>query len=163
MRMLQALMRDPLTGSDQPFMDMLKDYYHQYRGKRANTMDFQRTVSGHMGKDMSWFFDQWIYGTDIPVYEYGYTVKEQTPGRFLLTLRVRQENVEENFRMPVPVEIRFENEDLTPVRDTILVQGDVSEKRFSLQAEPGELIFNVDDVVLSEWDETDYEDIVPQR
>jgi hypothetical protein len=64
--------------------------------------------------------------------------------------------------MPVPIEFHFEEEDLPVFRDVILVEGELSERSFTLGSEPDELIFNADHAVLSEWDETDFEDLIPE-
>ena len=76
-----------------------------------------------------------------------------------MTLRVRQKNVPANFRMSVPIEITFEQEDIPAFRELILVDGLFTEKTFSVSAEPDELIFNAGNTVLSEWDESDFEEI----
>ena len=53
---------------------MMKDYTSTYGGKFASTADFQKVVERHMvpamnatgdGK-MDWFFNQWVYGTEVP-------------------------------------------------------------------------------------------------
>ncbi len=160
LRMIQILMSDPLSGNDLPFKTMMRDYYNRYRGKRASTEDFIRVVSEHMNQDMHWFFNQWIYGTEIPEYEYGYRVTENPDGRFTLTLRVRQDQVSDTFRMPVPIEIIFDQENLPVYRDIIMIDRPVTEKAIILTDEPGELIFNADHAVLAEWQESDFEDII---
>jgi len=159
LRMLQLIMSDPATGSDDRFRSMLQSYYQRFRGKRAGTEDFIRVVSEYMDEDMRWFFDQWVYGTDIPQYEYGYRIDEDPEGNYRLILRVRQEGVPAAFRMPVPVEILFENEELPAYRDYILVDSAYVEQTFTLSAAPDELIFNAGHAVLAEWDESDFEEI----
>jgi len=159
LRMLKYIMNDPETGNDMAFRMMMKDYYKQFRGKRATTSDFISVVSRHMNQDMQWFFEQWIYGTEIPDYEYGYHVLRNQDGRYAVNLRVTQKNVSRSFRMPVPIEITYEEDDRPPYRGSIIVGDPLAEKTFILTAEPDELIFNKDYTVLAEWDESDFEDI----
>jgi aminopeptidase N len=160
LRMLQIMMSGPEAGMDSSFRNMMRDYYGRFRGERADTEDFIDVVSEHMQMDMHWFFDQWIYGTHIPYYEYGYRVRKTEEGDYLLDLRVRQENVPEDFRMPVPFRIIFEDEDQPSYRDIIMVDGRFSEKTIKVANEPDELIFNADRAVLAERDENDYEDLI---
>jgi hypothetical protein len=159
LRMLRIMMTDPVSGNEQPFWEMMKDYYDKYSGKRAKTEDFIALVSRHMDRDMQWFFDQWVYGTDIPSYEYGYRTVANEDGTYVLTLRVRQRNVPESFRMPVPFRVTFEQDSLPAYNGTIIVAGPVSEQTFMLPGEPDDLLFNYRSAVISDWDESDFDDL----
>jgi hypothetical protein len=74
--MLRTLMWDSKSQTpDANFIAMMKDFTATYAGKPATTADFQHVVERHMvpalnaagdGK-MDWFFNQWVYGMDVPV------------------------------------------------------------------------------------------------
>src|ERR1044071_5928965 len=48
--------------------------------------------------DCYWFFDEWVYGTEVPSYKFEYTISGNT-----LSGRLTQSGVSDNFRMLVPV------------------------------------------------------------
>ena len=106
--MLRIMLRDFDSGSDTRFWEMLRDYVLTYKGRKASTEDFKRVVDRHLGEDSSWFFDQWVYGTDIP--EYTYATAIVTEGsRIFVELRVRQDAVPETFKAHVPISIELED------------------------------------------------------
>ena len=51
---------------DETFFDALRSYYEQYRYGNATTRDFEKVVESVSGKDLRWFFDQWIYRPGVP-------------------------------------------------------------------------------------------------
>ncbi|MFC2167336.1 M1 family aminopeptidase, partial [Acidobacteriota bacterium] len=68
--MLRMMMRDFKEKNDDKFFAMIKDFIETYEWRNATTEGFRRIVEKHMRIDMKWFFDQWIYGTDIPTYKF---------------------------------------------------------------------------------------------
>lgn len=106
--MLRTIMRDYETGSDARFWNMLADFIKKYKGKRVSTADFQKVVEDHMGKDMDWFFREWVYGTEVPLYTYSYQISKNGQ-QYWIDLIVRQEKVSPQFKMYVPISVEFEN------------------------------------------------------
>lgn len=76
LHMIRNLVMDPMTMKDEKFMAIMKDFFQSYVGKQATTEDFQRIVEKHVGVGMDWFFQQWVYGTEIPTYRFAYTVSD---------------------------------------------------------------------------------------
>ncbi|MBC8125251.1 MAG: hypothetical protein H7X70_05915, partial [Candidatus Kapabacteria bacterium] len=79
LHMLRNMMIDFKTMKEDAFMSVMKQFYMNYNGKGASTADFQRTVESVTGTDMSWFFEQWIYGNELPTYRVAWK-KEALPG-----------------------------------------------------------------------------------
>jgi hypothetical protein len=52
---------------------------------------------------MSWFFDEWVYGTDVPAYKFEYKIGADGS----LSGRVTQSGVSDKFVMLVPVYLDF--------------------------------------------------------
>jgi aminopeptidase N len=52
---------------DAAFWKGLKDYTQKYWGKSVTTGDFQRAMEKSSGKDLSAFFNKWIYLTENPL------------------------------------------------------------------------------------------------
>ena len=108
LHMLRMMLFDFNNKSDERFIAMMKDFVRQYTGRIATTTNFRHVVENHFGQSMKWFFDQWVYGTDIPVYHVDHTVDE-TDGGFLLTVTVQQRDVADDFQMPLPILVHFKN------------------------------------------------------
>jgi aminopeptidase N len=51
---------------DSNFKKIIRSYYEQYKFKNADTRDFQKVAETVYGKDLKWFFDQWLYQPGIP-------------------------------------------------------------------------------------------------
>jgi predicted metalloprotease with PDZ domain len=107
LHMLRNMMMNYETRSDSSFIAMMRDFVETYYGKEASTEDFKEMVEKHVGEDMDWFFDQWVYGIEIPTYEFSYTTKETPGGKYIVTCEVDQENVSEDFKMWVPILLDF--------------------------------------------------------
>lgn len=105
--MLRMMMRDFRKNNDDRFFAMLKDYIRTYTWKNANTEGFRSIVEKHIGTDMKWFFDQWVYGTHIPTYKFKWKTEPGQEGKLELILEVEQSGVPDGFKMPVPFLIDF--------------------------------------------------------
>ena len=108
LHMIRMMMRDFSAGGDAPFTAMMQEFVATHRGGEASTEDFRRVVEKHMGADMGWFFDQWVYGTAVPTYRYAWRSERGPEGQLVVKLRVRQ-RVEPDvpFKMLVPVRFEF--------------------------------------------------------
>lgn len=121
LHMLRNMMLDLETLDESRFKNMMKDYYATFYGKKASSADFQRMVEKHIGIDMSWFFKQWVYDTQIPKYRYAYKVRQMKEGGYKVICKIKQMNVDETFKMYIPLQIDFGNNQYVRLR--ILVQG----------------------------------------
>lgn len=116
LHMLRLLMREPAAPDpDARFIAMMKDFTTTYGGKLATTADFQKVVERHMipslnatgdGR-MNWFFDQWVYGTDIPRYVADLKVEKADGDQWRIHGQIKQEGVGETFRALVPLQVEF--------------------------------------------------------
>jgi hypothetical protein len=52
---------------------------------------------------LDWFFDEWVYGTEVPRYHFEYQVAPADGGKFKLHMTITQSEVDEHFAMLVPV------------------------------------------------------------
>ena len=68
---------------------------------------------------MGWFFKEWVYDTGIPRYKFAWKAEETPEGRYRVTCRVEQEEVPEDFKMPVPLLIKFDGDRFARVRVTV--------------------------------------------
>ena len=141
LHMLRNMLIDLNTMNDDKFIEILRDFYMTYRGKDASTEDFKKVVENHVGTDMDWFFDQWIFGTDLPTYRFSHSTTERSDGKYIVNCRVIQEDVPDNFKMYVPMTIRFKGDKFFRLR--VLIDKPVTEFALPpLSLKPERIIFN---------------------
>ena len=104
LEMLRLLLEDPTQREpDLRFINMMHDFVTTYANRNASTGDFQRIVEKHIGEPMDWFFNEYVYGTEIPTYDFQYTVKPAPNGKAILQCSLSQSGVSDQFEMRVPV------------------------------------------------------------
>lgn len=152
LHMIRNLMLDLKTMKEDRFFEMMRDFYATYRGREASTEDFQAMVEKHMDStDMSWFFDQWIYGTAIPTYTFDYSIRPGEGKQYIATIKVEQRDVPPDFRMYVPLKIDYGKEGVARLR--VLISGSGGEFELPpLPFKPKEIVFNDLESVLCEID-----------
>lgn len=74
---------------DEAFFDTLAAWRTAYGGSAATTSDFAAIASSVSGKDLTRFFQQWIYQGGAPAYRYG-SQNVVIAGRPYLRLHIRQ-------------------------------------------------------------------------
>jgi aminopeptidase N len=118
----------------------MRDYVSSYAHREATTADFQAVVERHVGQSMQWFFDQWVYGVQIPRYEYSWERERNADGQWIVRGRVDQFDVDSTFRVHMPITLVFEEGRRTFVQE---ISG--SGAQFStppLGEKPSEVVFN---------------------
>ncbi len=110
----------------------MRDYYRRYRNGNASTADFEHVMEQVSGKDLSWFFHEWL--------NEGGTLK--IAGRWRYDAHARQLSVELDqkqrqplFRMPVPLGIYVKGQ-LSPTLETLEVRNRKNVFSFPLSAPP---------------------------
>jgi aminopeptidase N len=88
---------------DEKFFEAVRDYYRQNRDRNALTDDFRRASELRSGRQLEWFFREWLYEPGFPAYEAVWHWDERSKS---LRLRVRQTQKGAPFRMPLDVELR---------------------------------------------------------
>src|SRR5580704_9650258 len=110
LHMVRMMMWDCKTG-DQNFKATMQDFVRTYAGRAATTEDFKAVVEKHMtpemaafgGGNMDWFVDEYVYGTALPSYNMQFTFDNDASGDVLFGLKLTQSNVNEHFRILVPI------------------------------------------------------------
>ena len=168
LHMLRMLLMDLETGGDERFRAMMRRFMSDHVGGVASTRSFEAAVNEAFGEPMDWFFDQWVYGIDVPEYHPDLDVVDArraaaeaaraggaTRGDpaaselrdaalrdapFVLRGTVRQEEVPAGFRMPVPIRVTFE--DRPPLLRRIWIDQPEVTVEIPLPAEPDDVEFN---------------------
>jgi aminopeptidase N len=91
---------------DGPFLQTHKYFLTRHAYEAVGTEDFISAVKNATGRNMDWFFDQWLYKPGHPIIEANHVVSADG-STISLTLKQKQ-NFDEGvpvFRMPVTVEL----------------------------------------------------------
>lgn len=110
LQMLRSIMYSP-QDHDKPFIAMMHDFVESHRDKPASTESFKAVAEKHMSKlmdlagngNLDWFFNEWVYGTQVPRYHFEYQLLPAEGGKVKLHMTVTQSEVDDKFMMLVPV------------------------------------------------------------
>ena len=109
LHMLRMLKYDWETGDDEPFRRLMRTFQARHAAGHASTEDFLEAVEETYGEDMLWFFDQWVYGTDMPEYRADLDAR-QVNGEWRLQGSIAQSKTSPDFRMPLPVRVHLRDD-----------------------------------------------------
>jgi hypothetical protein len=154
--MLRGLLLDPDDPDERRFAGLMSSFYAAHRGGVMNTEQFRSAAEQVAGRDLGWFFDQWVDHAAIPTYTFSYRVDQASDGRYVVHGRVKQSHVPPSFRMDVPVRIELASG--APERLRVQVSGPVTE--FDLppvSGKPARVVFNDLGAVLCEVIEAPWE------
>jgi aminopeptidase N len=113
LHMVRMMMWTPKEG-DARFKATMHDFVESHRLQPVTTEDFKAAVERHMSPGMNldnngtmdWFFNEYVYGTDLPKYHFE---GDATPNEKGVSLHVKlvQSGVPATFRMLVPVYLEY--------------------------------------------------------
>ncbi len=127
---------------DSLFFEILNSYASDPNHKYdiVSTQDFNDKVNSVTGDDYDWFFDQWVYSPNHPVYQNTYS-KSGDGQNWDVELIINQ--VQQNtafFKMPVEIKIGFSD-----ATDTLVtINNDINNQvfNFNFDKEPVSLVFD---------------------
>lgn len=119
LHMLRMMMHDRKNG-DQRFKEMMQDFVKTYSGKAATTEEFKAIVEKYMTQEMefdgnhnmSWFFNEYVYGTQLPSYKFEPSFSTGPEGDVFVRLKLTESNVESDFRMLVPIYLEMPDDSI---------------------------------------------------
>lgn len=117
---------------DGVFFDILKTYYKVHKFGNATTEDFISVCESVSGRELDWFFDQWIYSPGCPNLEYAWYGQPVAEGELEVLMRIDQVQNPETmpvFNFPLDVGLYFGEE---MKRETIRV--DQKSQTFSFRS-----------------------------
>ena len=93
---------------DEVFWRGIRAYYAKFKNKNAATEDFQTVMQDVSGRDLSQFFQQWIYRADYPILKLEWSQKtEQNEQDRLLTIQLQQVQEQAAFQFPLQIQIEY--------------------------------------------------------
>lgn len=128
---------------DSVFFRVMHDYATDtaFMFKNAFTSDFASKASTVSGEDLGWFFNDWVYAPNHPVYQNYYEIDSVGMNEWRVALTVNQtQSNPEFFRMPLQFRIAFTDETDTIVKvDNIMNH---QEYAFNFARKPANLVFD---------------------
>jgi aminopeptidase N len=117
-----------LVGSE-TFWDGIRDYYRQYRDRNTTTAEFRQVMEVHAGRDLKWFFDQWLTRAGHPVIEgtWAYDAANKQ-----VVIQLRQTNSGEPYRLPLDIGIDAGGTTATRIEKIEMTQ---KQQRFEIAAD----------------------------
>ncbi|HEV2105266.1 MAG TPA: M1 family aminopeptidase, partial [Candidatus Eisenbacteria bacterium] len=141
LHMLRDVLLDLAHPDEAQFRAVLRAFYARHAGGEASTADFERTAEQVTGRDLDWFFREWVYGTDVPTYRFSSTIAPAAGNAWVVRGRVQSANVPDSFRMPVIVRVDFPGGRFA--RERVWVSGPVTEFELPPAPEkPVDVVFN---------------------
>lgn len=136
---------------DSVFFNSLYQYatYPSFRFSNVSTKEFVDFISLVSGENLKWFFDQWIYQPNHPVYQNNYAV-DKTGGKWKVDYTINQiQNNSGFFKMPVELKVTF----ASGKDSTLKVNNDYNLQMYSFEfdEEPKKVTFDPNnEIVLKE-------------
>jgi hypothetical protein len=156
LHMLRVMLRDEKAAEpDIRFRQLLRALATNYQHRGLSTADLQREVEKLMtpemdlegGRSMDWFFDQWVYGTEIPRYSVDFKVSPQGQ-RSVVTGTLKQKDTAGTFVARVPIYGETGRGRLT-LLGTVVTSGEETKFRFTTAAAPRKLVIDPHQTVLA--------------
>jgi hypothetical protein len=151
--MLRMMMyEDGRPDPDAPFKAMMSDFVKTWSGRNPSTDDFKAIAEKHISRDMNlagdgtldYFFDQWVYGTDIPTLAAKLETTDIGGGRYRIAGTITQSGVPAEFRTRIPIYLDLGG-DRMPRLGSIAVTGSTTAKvsvDVSLKQKPRRVLIN---------------------
>jgi aminopeptidase N len=107
----------------------------------AVTSDFVEKVNQVAGTDMNWFFDEWVYAANHPVYQNTYSTDSMPAGTWELRVIISQTQSNAHFfKMPLQLMINFS--DATDTLVTVMNDENSQTFSFLFSKKPVNLVFD---------------------
>jgi aminopeptidase N len=119
------------TMGKQQFTQLMRKFLEQYRNKNASIDDFERLTNQVAGKNLRYFFAQWVEGTGVPEFSVDYQIIRTRTGKFRTRGTVRQNF--DNLQMPVDITLHSEGDSQTK---TVYLGGKSEDFDFESQGQP---------------------------
>ncbi len=87
---------------DEKFIELLRQFYQDYRLKNASTEDFIAMAEKISGENLKTFFEQWLYRSGVPVLDIYSKIDKR---KSLLRILINQKNGV--YRLKLPVRIKW--------------------------------------------------------
>jgi len=138
------MLRDQV-GTD-AFWKGIREYYYRYRDANASTDEFRAVMEGVSGKDLDWFFQQWLHRGGIPKLAGSW---RHDAAAKTVEVELEQAQPGEPFRLSVDIGLRAPGESRERIQRVELVD---RKRTFTIpcEAEPAAIVLDPNIWVLME-------------
>jgi aminopeptidase N len=134
-----------LVGTE-AFWQGIREYYRRYRNSNAATDDFRAVMETASGKDLGWFFSQWLTRPGSPVLEGSW---RYDAARKQVDVELSQVQNGEPYRLPIEIGLVMRAGDLPRV-ERVELSGRRSTFTVAADAEPASVVVDPDTWLLYE-------------
>ena len=122
------------------FKHSMQQFVADYAGKAATTEDWKASMEKTMPKTMDlqgngkldWFFDEYVYGTELPHYTMNADFTVGADGVTCCHMKLTQSNVSKSFVMPVPLYLEMQNGTTVRIANVVIHGSDTLEHTFRM-------------------------------
>lgn len=139
-----SMLRDVL--GDEDFFRTLTYYLHKHEWQSVETADFRIAIEEVTGRNIDWFFEEWVTGRGYPEFEVSHHYDSQA-GALRVTVRQVQ-NTDDGtplFRIPLEIQVMGRRGSRS---FSVEIEKQEHEFYFSLEERPLAVIFDPEDRVL---------------
>jgi aminopeptidase N len=144
LNMLQGIM------GPEKFMDLVQRYSKQAAGRGGSTAEFQKLAEQVHGKELNWFFREWLDTTGVPNFQIDYVIYKTRDG-FRVSGTVKQDN--DLFRMPLEIEAQGEGK---TERSVVELSGKTTPFDVNTFTWPQKVLVDPDNKLLRDSDELQF-------
>jgi aminopeptidase N len=127
----------------------MHDFVESHHERPATTESFKAVAEKHMTKLMDlgkngrldWFFNEWVYGTQVPRYHFEYHTSPAASGKVSLHMTVTQGEVDDHFAMLVPIFADFGN-GMIPIAQVVMGGNTTGNFDIVLPSQPKKVALN---------------------
>ncbi len=152
-----------ITG-DSTFFQIMRTYAADpsLRYNNASTSDFRNVAESVYGKDLGYFFNEWVYGKDYPKYRYSWNFNKTGTNQYEISMKLSQtpHNDPAFFTMPIDIKIHTASMDTI---FTIFNDQSVQDFVFNVRGRPEYFSFDPGNKIMKEVQVTDSTDITKPK
>ncbi len=133
---------------DSVFFAGIRGYYAVHRNGNALTRDLRGAMEKASGRDLGWFFNEWIFEPGYPVFDVGWRwsgASDGSGGTVDVTVRQIQKATWPRFRMPIDLALEVDGRE---IRRRVTVDGAESTFHIQADARPDRVVLDPDHWVL---------------
>lgn len=145
---------------EEPFKQAMRAFVKEYTGRVATTEDFEASLEKTMppwvdvygNHKLDWFFNEWVYGTEVPRYSLRADFTPSGDG-WDAHVTLTQSEVSDDFVMPVPIYIELVDKQVARIMTAVVKGNKTLDKTLHLGKLPGtpkRMLLNYNYDILSE-------------
>ncbi len=139
---------------DSTFFKILHTYYETYKYKNASTADFIKVCEKISGKDLTQFFNQWVFdGTGDIDLDYSWQYFKQK-NNYAIVLKLKQtQSGFKKYEFPLDVEIKYD--DSTSIVKNFYIKELQTKVDINVNKKPEDLVMDPDNWLLANFNKSE--------